>query len=82
MVLLAMVTVAAGFIGRRLPAGFVPEEDQGYLSINVKLPPAASLQRTAAVANQIDAHLEGDVRAWPTTRWSSGTPPRTRHSIS
>ncbi|MGH7331179.1 MAG: efflux RND transporter permease subunit [Candidatus Rokuibacteriota bacterium] len=58
MVLLAMVAGGAGFIGRRLPAGFVPEEDQGYLSINVKLPPAASLQRTAAVANQIDAMLK------------------------
>src|SRR5262245_21250646 len=58
MVLLAGIAVATGLVGQRLPAGFVPEEDQGYMSINVALPPAASIQRTAAICNQIDAILK------------------------
>ena len=45
MVLLLVVTVFAGLIGSRLPGGFVPDEDQGYLYLNVQLPLAASLQR-------------------------------------
>jgi HAE1 family hydrophobic/amphiphilic exporter-1 len=58
MVLLAGITLFAGLIGQRLPAGFVPEEDQGYMSLNVALPPASSLQRTAAICDQIDAILK------------------------
>ncbi len=58
MVLLLVVTVFAGVIGSRLPGGFVPDEDQGYLYMNVQLPLAASLQRTAAVNDKIDAILK------------------------
>jgi HAE1 family hydrophobic/amphiphilic exporter-1 len=58
MLLLAVITLVAGVVGKRLPEGFVPEEDQGYLSINVALAPAASLQRTSAVCDQIDAILK------------------------
>jgi HAE1 family hydrophobic/amphiphilic exporter-1 len=58
MVLLLAATVFAGLIGSRLPAGFVPDEDQGYLYLNVQLPLAASLQRTAAVNDRIDAVLK------------------------
>ena len=31
MVCSSSVTVIAGLVGQRLPGGFVPEEDQGYL---------------------------------------------------
>jgi multidrug efflux pump len=58
MLLLVAVTGVAGIIGSRIPGGFVPEEDQGYLYLNVQLPLAASLQRTAAVNDQIDAILK------------------------
>jgi HAE1 family hydrophobic/amphiphilic exporter-1 len=44
-------------LGRDLPASFVPEEDYGYLLLNVQLPPAASLERTDAVARKIDQLL-------------------------
>ncbi|TWU62734.1 efflux RND transporter permease subunit [Crateriforma conspicua] len=37
-----------------LPTGFVPEEDQGYLMVNVQLPDAASRQRTDRVIDQLD----------------------------
>jgi len=58
VLLLVLITGFAGFLGSRLPAGFVPEEDQGYMSLNVQLPAAASVQRTAAVCDQIDALLK------------------------
>ena len=43
--------------GQRLPTSFLPEEDYGYFLMNVQLPPAASLERTDAVARKIDAVL-------------------------
>ena len=41
-----------------VPSGFVPEEDQGYLLINVQLPDAASLERTTAVVARIENILD------------------------
>lgn len=58
MVLLLVVVVLAGFLGSRLPSGFLPEEDQGYFYLNVQLPTAASLERTDDVAKKIDAILK------------------------
>jgi hydrophobic/amphiphilic exporter-1 (mainly G- bacteria), HAE1 family len=55
MLLVLVFAVFAGLIGSRLPGGFVPEEDQGYFFVNVQLPLAASLQRTAAVNDKLDA---------------------------
>ena len=52
------MAVLAGLVGSRLPAGFIPQEDQGYMSVNVQLPASASMQRTGAVCNQIDAILK------------------------
>lgn len=58
MLLLAAFAAAAGWLGLRLPSSFIPEEDQGYFYLNVRLPDAASLQRTDAVCRQIDAILK------------------------
>src|SRR5205823_4277114 len=55
MSLLLVAAIFAGLIGSRLPGGFVPDEDQGYFYVNVQLPLAASLQRTAAVNDKLDA---------------------------
>ena len=52
-------TVATGLLGRALPAGFVPEEDMGIFMINVQLPPASSLERTAQVVSQVEDVLKG-----------------------
>ncbi len=41
----------------RVPTGFLPIEDQGYLMVNVQLPDAASLERTQDVSAQIDELL-------------------------
>jgi HAE1 family hydrophobic/amphiphilic exporter-1 len=55
--LLAGFTAVAGLTGRKLPTGFVPEEDLGYMYVNVQLPDAASLQRTDEVCKNIESIL-------------------------
>jgi HAE1 family hydrophobic/amphiphilic exporter-1 len=35
-----------GWMGVKLPSGFLPEEDNGYLMLSLQLPNASSLQRT------------------------------------
>jgi HAE1 family hydrophobic/amphiphilic exporter-1 len=62
ILLVGVVIVGAGFFGRMIPAGFIPDEDQGLLGVNVTLPPGASLERTAAIltrVEQIVAKTEG-----------------------
>jgi HAE1 family hydrophobic/amphiphilic exporter-1 len=56
MSLLFLVLVAglAGLLGGKLPGGFLPEEDQGYMYAGVQLPDASSLQRTSEVCRQIE----------------------------
>src|SRR4029077_19658428 len=41
----------------KLPSSFLPDEDQGYLYMNLQLPNAASLQRTEATARQVEEML-------------------------
>lgn len=57
MVALAIIAVVAVFMGSRLPSGFIPQEDQGYLFAALQLPDAASLQRTDEAAQQITKAL-------------------------
>ena len=57
IVIVAAVAAGAGLFGSALPAGFVPEEDQGVFSINVQLPPGSSLELTSGVLAKIEAIL-------------------------
>ena len=57
IVIVAAVAVGAGLFGGALPAGFIPEEDQGIFGVNVTLPPAASLERTGRVLSQVEQIL-------------------------
>ena len=43
---------AAGFEFSRIPTGFIPEQDQGYLITVLQLPPGSSLTRTEAIVRQ------------------------------
>ena len=52
--ILVVVIAAAAILGKSLPGGFVPDEDQGYFIMNVSLPPASSLQRTDQVCKQVE----------------------------
>jgi HAE1 family hydrophobic/amphiphilic exporter-1 len=57
ILIIAGVAVGAGLFGSALPAGFIPEEDQGIFGVNVTLPPAASLERTGRVLSQVEQIL-------------------------
>ncbi|PYL51104.1 MAG: hydrophobe/amphiphile efflux-1 family RND transporter [Verrucomicrobia bacterium] len=55
--LLAVLAVGAGLFGSRLPSGFLPEEDQGYVYLALQLPDASSLERTGEAARKIEEML-------------------------
>ena len=38
----------------RTPTGFIPQQDKGYLLLNVQLPDSASVERTEAIMARID----------------------------
>src|SRR6266571_5259898 len=54
LVLLVVAGLAAWLFGAHLPTSFLPDEDQGYVYINMQLPNAASLERTSAAAKQVE----------------------------
>ncbi len=58
LVFLAIAVGAVIFLFGAVPSGFVPEEDQGYLLVNVQLPDAASLQRSDAVMAKVESILD------------------------
>src|SRR5258705_69976 len=47
-----------GFFGNRLPTSFLPDDDYGYLFLNIQLPPAASLERTDQVSRKVESILK------------------------
>jgi HAE1 family hydrophobic/amphiphilic exporter-1 len=57
LVLLAACGLAGLFFGSRLPSSFLPDEDQGYVYVNMQLPNATSLERTAAASRQVEEIL-------------------------
>ncbi len=57
IVMLSGLTI---FLVGRIPAGFVPEEDQGYLLVNAMLPDASSLQRSDEVMKKVESVLAGN----------------------
>ena len=56
-VLLIVCAGLAGFFGSKVPSSFLPDEDQGYMFMNLQLPSASSLQRTEATAREIEQAL-------------------------
>jgi multidrug efflux pump len=57
LVLLGVMLYAIWHLFEVLPTSFVPNEDQGYALTAIIMPPAASLERTQAVAEKVDAIL-------------------------
>ncbi|HEU5238637.1 MAG TPA: efflux RND transporter permease subunit, partial [Pyrinomonadaceae bacterium] len=55
--LVVLVILGAGFFAKQLPAGFIPDEDQGIMGVNVQLPPGASLARTSEVLKTVEQIL-------------------------
>ncbi|NSL17413.1 efflux RND transporter permease subunit [Tatlockia micdadei] len=52
--LLGLVLISLAIFGlSRVPTGFIPIEDQGYLILNVMLPDGATLERTENIMNDL-----------------------------
>ena len=58
LLILGGVVALTGMLGKRLPTGFLPEEDQGYFFAQVILPDASSLQRTDEAMRQCERILQ------------------------
>src|SRR6202522_3739965 len=54
MVALVLFGAAGLFFGTRVPSSFLPDEDQGYVYVNMQLPNASSLERMAAASRQVE----------------------------
>jgi multidrug efflux pump len=53
MILFVLVTVLAGFLYTKLPTGFVPDEDQGFILALINLPSGATIERTNQVMTEV-----------------------------
>jgi HAE1 family hydrophobic/amphiphilic exporter-1 len=54
LIFIGIVVGAIILLGGKIPGGFVPEEDQGYLFVNIELPGASSLERTGKVIEKVE----------------------------
>jgi HAE1 family hydrophobic/amphiphilic exporter-1 len=54
LIFLGIVVLLVGLLGKGLPGGFLPEEDQGYFYAGIQLPNASSLQRTDAAVKDME----------------------------
>ena len=57
LIIYGAIAAAAAVIYQRLPTSFLPSEDQGYIIVNVQLPPGATQERTLAVMEQIEGFV-------------------------
>jgi hydrophobe/amphiphile efflux-1 (HAE1) family protein len=50
--------LAAGWLGKIVPTGFLPDEDQGAFFAEIQLPDASSLNRTNTVVAQVEQMIQ------------------------
>lgn len=53
----AAILCGVAVLGKTLPTGFIPEEDQGYILANLLLPDAAALERTGVASSHVEKIL-------------------------
>ncbi|MGA8890818.1 MAG: efflux RND transporter permease subunit [Anaeromyxobacteraceae bacterium] len=53
----AVLVAMLGLLFSRLPTGFLPQEDQGLMYVQVSLPPGSTLEQTKKVLARISDHL-------------------------
>ncbi|MFW8565846.1 multidrug efflux RND transporter permease subunit [Orrella sp. 11846] len=57
MVIYLALTVVMGLMYMKLPSSFLPEEDQGFLMVNIELPSGSSQTRTQEVVNVVEKYF-------------------------
>ncbi len=50
---LLLFTASAGLVGKLVPSGFIPNEDQGAIYANITTPSGATLERTDKVVDEV-----------------------------
>jgi multidrug efflux pump len=53
----AAIIACVWLLFSRLPTSFLPTEDQGYVMVNVQLPPGATQERTTDVMKEVEAYM-------------------------
>jgi multidrug efflux pump len=64
MAIFLLIVAGTGYLFSKVPAAFLPGEDQGLLTIEVRMPVNASTERTAAVLREVQDYMlkeEGDI---------------------
>jgi hydrophobic/amphiphilic exporter-1 (mainly G- bacteria), HAE1 family len=56
--ILILFCLATGLLGKIVPAGFIPNEDQGTIYANITTPSGATLERTEKVVDKIQESAE------------------------
>ena len=57
LIIYVAIIAAVAWTFSRLPASFLPAEDQGYIIVNVQLPPGATVNRTVEVMQQVEGYI-------------------------
>jgi multidrug efflux pump len=57
LIIYAAIIGAVGLLFARLPTSFLPSEDQGYMLVNVQLPPGATIERTTGVMEKVEEFI-------------------------
>ncbi|MBY8977497.1 efflux RND transporter permease subunit [Rhodobacteraceae bacterium NNCM2] len=55
---IAGIIVASGTMTATMPTGFLPDEDNGYLFVDIQLPDGAALNRTEILTNKLLTQIE------------------------
>jgi HAE1 family hydrophobic/amphiphilic exporter-1 len=68
LLVFALIIAVSGWQFARHPTGFLPQEDQGYAIVIVKLPDGASQPRVMAAVKQLNAKIKATrgIAAWVT----------------
>jgi multidrug efflux pump len=57
LIVYGAIVAAVIWLVLRLPTSFLPNEDQGYIVVNVQLPPGATINRSVKVMEQVEAFM-------------------------
>ena len=57
MLVFVGISAGAGLLFARMPTGFLPEEDQGAINVQVLLPPGSTMERTRAVLEKVGTYF-------------------------
>jgi len=71
--ILLIFCIATGILGKIVPSGFIPNEDQGTFYVSVTTPSGATLERTKEVVNAIQKESSNGIDAVESVSTLAGT---------